>query len=324
MGGRYCSRKAGRACVVETERNAAGTDDEAARSRRFQQLALPHLDAAYNLARWLCGNANDADDVVQEAFMRAFRFFDTFRGDSARPWLLAIVRRTWYTEWRRRASAHEVAGFDDTQEEAAIDGWSPASVDPQALLIREEDSRLVHAALERLPVEYREVLILRELEELSYREIASIADLPVGTVMSRLARGRRKLAMALTALEARESGPTRQRKAAATGNDESARAARQPRRHADDVDVNDGRAGLPPDASRVRDGQGRDEWDAAQSQAPVRGATGTAPDAQTGLSGAHTGQPGGTRSSFEGRAPDGIAGQGGAVARTNREAPDGL
>ncbi len=189
----------------DTERNTAGARDEAERSRRFQQMALPHLDAAYNLARWLSGNTSDADDIVQEAFMRAFRFFDTFRGDSARPWLLAIVRRTWYTEWRRRASAHEVAAFDDTQEEAAFDGWSPASVDPQTLLIREEDARLVHTALERLPVEYREVLILRELEELSYREIATIADLPVGTVMSRLARGRRRLAAALTALETREA-----------------------------------------------------------------------------------------------------------------------
>jgi RNA polymerase sigma factor (sigma-70 family) len=309
--------------VGETERSAAGTYDEAARSRRFQQLALPHLDAAYNLARWLCGNASDADDVVQEAFMRAFRFFDTFRGDSARPWLLAIVRRTWFTEWRRRASAHEVAGFDDTQEEAALEGWSPASVDPQTLLIREEDSRLVHAALERLPVEYREVLILRELEELSYREIATIADLPVGTVMSRLARGRRKLATALTALDARESGPARQRKGAAAGNDEGAPAGRQPRSHADDVgvgvDPNDRKPALPPDALRGHDGEGRDEWDTARPQASVRGATGTAPDAQIARTGA-----GGRRSSLQGDAPDGLAGQGGAVARTNREAPDGL
>ncbi|MGF6757869.1 RNA polymerase sigma factor [Paraburkholderia sp. GAS42] len=189
----------------QTETTATGNGDEAARSRRFQQLALPHLDAAFNLARWLSGNASDADDIVQEAYMRAFRFFDTFRGDNARPWLLAIVRRTWYTEWRRRASSREVAGFDDSQEEAAFDGWSEASIDPQALLIREEDTRRVHAALEKLPVEYREVLILRELEELSYREIAIVADLPVGTVMSRLARGRRRLALALTALEARGS-----------------------------------------------------------------------------------------------------------------------
>ncbi|MGQ7937777.1 RNA polymerase sigma factor [Paraburkholderia sp. D1E] len=186
----------------QPDSNAAGAHDDAARSRRFQQLALPHLDAAYNLARWLCGNANDADDVVQEAFMRAFRFFDTFRGDSARPWLLAIVRRTWYTEWRRRASSHEVVEFDDTMDDATFDGWSAGGADPQTLLIRNEDTKLVHDALAQLPVEYREVLILRELEEMGYREIATVADVPIGTVMSRLARGRRKLAALLTAKQA--------------------------------------------------------------------------------------------------------------------------
>ncbi|RAS37221.1 RNA polymerase sigma factor [Paraburkholderia bryophila] len=172
---------------------------EAARSRRFQQLALPHLDAAYNLARWLCGNASDADDIVQEAFMRAFRFFDTFRGDTARPWLLAIVRRTWYTEWRRRASSHETVEFDDTMDDTALDGWSVGGADPQTLLIRDEETKRVHEALALLPVEYREVLILRELEEMGYREIAVVADVPIGTVMSRLARGRRKLAALLMA-----------------------------------------------------------------------------------------------------------------------------
>ncbi|CAE6833724.1 RNA polymerase sigma factor [Paraburkholderia haematera] len=189
--------------MVQTDSDAArahvDADADAARSRRFQQMALPHLDAAYNLARWLCGNANDADDVVQEAFMRAFRFFDTFRGDSARPWLLAIVRRTWYTEWRRRASSHEVVEFDDTMDDATFDGWSTGGTDPQTLLIRNEDTKLVHDALAQLPVEYREVLILRELEEMGYREIAMVADVPIGTVMSRLARGRRKLAALLTA-----------------------------------------------------------------------------------------------------------------------------
>lgn len=195
----------------ETDSNDAGAhvnaDADAARSRRFQQLALPHLDAAYNLARWLCGNANDADDVVQEAFMRAFRFFDTFRGDSARPWLLAIVRRTWYTEWRRRASSHEVVEFDDTMDDATFEGWSAGGADPQTLLIRDEDVKRVHEALAQLPVEYREVLILRELEEMGYREIAMVADVPIGTVMSRLARGRRKLAALLTVNEG--GGPPR-------------------------------------------------------------------------------------------------------------------
>lgn len=188
-----------RASVAETDKHTAETHDDAdaARSRRFQQLALPHLDAAYNLARWLSGNASDAQDIVQEAFMRAFRFFDSFHGDSARPWLLAIVRRTWYSEWRRRAASHEVAAFEDRFDDEAVDGWSEYAADPQILLMREQDTRLVHEALQQLPVEFREVLILRELEELSYSEIAAIADLPIGTVMSRLTRGRRKLAALL-------------------------------------------------------------------------------------------------------------------------------
>jgi len=209
--------------VGDTENRETDPRELEERNRRFQQMALPHLDAAYNLARWLCGNASDAEDVVQEAYLRAFRFFDKFRGDSMRPWLFAIVRRTWFTEWRRRASSPEVAPFDDRDPggepaDETFEGWSRAIEDPQTVLIREEDVRLVHAALEKLPVEYREVLILRELEDLSYRDIAAIADLPVGTVMSRLARGRRRLAAALHALEASGSAaasPARPREAAA-------------------------------------------------------------------------------------------------------------
>jgi RNA polymerase sigma factor (sigma-70 family) len=188
--------------VAGTDRQESRSRGDAERSRRFQQLALPHLDAAYNLARWLAGNGNDAEDIVQEAFMRAFRFFDSFHGENARPWLLAIVRRTWYDEWARRASSREIAAFDDEidrADETAIDGWGGSPSDPQALLIREEDTRLVHEALARLPVEFREVLILRELEDMSYRDIAAVADLPIGTVMSRLTRGRRKLAAVLQA-----------------------------------------------------------------------------------------------------------------------------
>jgi RNA polymerase sigma factor (sigma-70 family) len=185
------------------EREGAG---EAARSRRFQALALPHLDAAYNLARWLSRNPGDAEDIVQEACLRAFRFFDTFRGELARPWLLSIVRRVWYDEWRRRANSEEVTPFDELRDDAPPDGWETASLDPETLAIRAENARDVHEALQRLPVEYREVLILRELEELSYREIAAIADVPVGTVMSRLARGRRRLAALLAARHGRGQG----------------------------------------------------------------------------------------------------------------------
>ncbi|MGO4306789.1 RNA polymerase sigma factor [Cupriavidus sp. RAF12] len=174
--------------------------DAAATRRRFDDLVLPHLDAAYNLARWLCGNTGDADDVVQEAFLRAFRLFGSFRGDQPRPWLLAIVRNTWFTTWRKRKTAAETGYDEATEADTALPDWHGSPTDPEQWLLREEDVRLVHAALEQLPVAFREVLVLRELEELHYRDIARIADIPVGTVMSRLARGRRMLAAAVVAL----------------------------------------------------------------------------------------------------------------------------
>ncbi|MBB3259667.1 RNA polymerase sigma-70 factor (ECF subfamily) [Paraburkholderia bannensis] len=184
-----------------SDAQASDAQETAARSRRFQALALPHLDAAYNLARWLSRNPGDAEDIVQDAFLRAFRFFDTFRGDEARPWLLAIVRRVWYDEWRRRAGSQEVAQFDELRDDVAPEGWDTgeSGVDPETLAIRAESSRHVHEALQRLPAEYREVLVLRELEELEYREIATVIDVPMGTVMSRLARARKRLAAMLAA-----------------------------------------------------------------------------------------------------------------------------
>lgn len=173
--------------------------DAANTRRRFDTLVLPHLDAAYNLARWLCGNPGDADDVVQEAFLRAFRLFGGFRGDHARPWLLAIVRNTWFNTWQKRRAAAET-GYDESLPDTDLPDWHGAPGDPEQWLLRAEDVRLVHAALERLPVAFREVLVLRELEELHYRDIARIVDIPVGTVMSRLARGRRMLAAAVVTL----------------------------------------------------------------------------------------------------------------------------
>jgi RNA polymerase sigma factor (sigma-70 family) len=202
--------------------------DEAERSRRFQALALPHLDAAYNLARWLSRNPGDAEDIVQEAFLRAFKFFDTFRGELARPWLLSIVRRVWYDEWRRRASSEEVTPFDETRDEAPPEGWETAIEDPETLAIRAENARQVHEALQRLPVEYREVMVLRELEELSYREIAVIADVPVGTVMSRLARGRRRLAALLGAHHGHEDGDARAGKEGKRADDGDSSEPRKP------------------------------------------------------------------------------------------------
>ena len=169
-------------------------------SRRFQEIALPHLDAAYNLARWLVRNDADAQDIVQEAFLRAFKSFSGFRGTSGRPWLLAIVRNTSYTWLKEHRSAQlEVPYDDDANEEA--DG-QPYAVDrgasPEAILAASEERKLFDTALDTLPIEFREAVILRDVEELSYKEIAIVAAIPIGTVMSRLARGRRMLFAALT------------------------------------------------------------------------------------------------------------------------------
>ncbi len=154
---------------------------------RFEQAILPHLTAAYNLARWLSGNDHDAEDVVQESYLRALKFFSGFRGGSSRPWLLAIVRNTCYT-WMRRNRMEE-PGME-LDEELHVDTSSPS---PEAILLAAARSDLVRRALEELPPEFREIVILREMEGLSYKEIAEVAAVPVGTVMSRLARARARL-----------------------------------------------------------------------------------------------------------------------------------
>jgi len=168
-------------------------------SRRFSDAALPHLDAAFNLARWISRNDHDAQDIVQDAFLRAFRAFGTFRGGNAKPWLLAIVRNTSYT-WlsRHRRAELEVAYDDDIHggEDSASGNGDVGN--PEAILARAEDARIVNEVLAEMPVGYREVIVLRDLEELSYKEIAQVAGLPIGTVMSRLARGRKLFATRFT------------------------------------------------------------------------------------------------------------------------------
>jgi RNA polymerase sigma-70 factor (ECF subfamily) len=151
---------------------------------RFEQMVLPHLDAAYNLARWLTRNDHDADDVVQEAMLRAFRHFDSLRGD-ARPWLLAVVRNACFS-WLQANRPADVEPLDDVADDS-LPG-------PEAAVARSVDRRLLNEAIAALPVQFREVLVLRELEDLAYRDIARIAGIPIGTVMSRLARARRQLA----------------------------------------------------------------------------------------------------------------------------------
>jgi RNA polymerase sigma-70 factor (ECF subfamily) len=162
-------------------------------------VILPHLNSAFNLACWLTRNRADAQDVVQEALMRAFRFFAGFRGGDGRVWLLRIVRNTFYT-WYRDDAAQPGTAFDEQLHslEETDEAWPDhARRGPEALLMQKDCDREVHKALAALPLEFREVVVMRELEELSYKEIAAIAGIPIGTVMSRLGRGRKLLAASL-------------------------------------------------------------------------------------------------------------------------------
>ena len=149
---------------------------------------MPHLGAAYNLARWLLRDPSDAEDVVQESYLRAFRFFGGYRGGDSRAWLLKIVRNTAYT-WLQQNRSVEFAEFLDDEIEA-IEG---DALDPETLVIQTASVEALRKALDELPIEFREIVILREFEDLSYKEIAGIAEIPIGTVMSRLARARKRL-----------------------------------------------------------------------------------------------------------------------------------
>jgi RNA polymerase sigma-70 factor (ECF subfamily) len=153
---------------------------------RFEELVMPHLNAAYNLARWLTRDVNDAEDVVQDACVRALKYIGSLNGGGARAWFLTIVRHAFY-DWCKRNRPAEIARDDGTAIDMAID---PAAVDPEQAFLRNAESKALADAVAALPLAYREVLILREMEELSYKEIARIADIPIGTVMSRLARAR--------------------------------------------------------------------------------------------------------------------------------------
>ena len=156
---------------------------------QFEQIVMPHLDAAYNLARWLAGNDHDAQDIAQEACLRAYRFLGGFRGGNSRSWLLSIVRNTAYT-WLKQNRPQAIISIGDEELSEIED---PRALANHSSALHHADRDVLKAALESLPVEFREALILRELEGLSYKEIADIADVPIGTVMSRLARGRKQL-----------------------------------------------------------------------------------------------------------------------------------
>lgn len=153
---------------------------------RFEELVLPHLNAGYNLARWLTRNVSDAEDVVQDASIRALKYIGSLNKSDARAWFLTIVRHAFY-DWCGRNRPAEIAHDDGTAIETAVD---PAAVDPEYAALRSAEAKVLADAVAELPLAFREVLILREMEELSYKEIARIADIPIGTVMSRLARAR--------------------------------------------------------------------------------------------------------------------------------------
>jgi RNA polymerase sigma-70 factor (ECF subfamily) len=171
-----------------------------AEPRSFEQHMLPHLDAAYNLACWLLRDPHDAEDAAQDAFLRAHRAIDRFRGNDGRAWLLAIVRNTCYSALRRKRRRPEEVVFEDE-----LHGSTEDPAEANALAWQEIKGDLLRQALERMPAEYREVLVLHEIEGLAYREIADVAEIPIGTVMSRLARARRKLRSELLILTGKAS-----------------------------------------------------------------------------------------------------------------------
>ena len=181
----------------EAERHAMSdrtTEEDPARARRFRDAALPHLDSVYTLARYLLRDPTDADDAVQECYLRALRHFDTLRGQDVKPWLFAILRNVCRVEFGRRSRVllYDVNAEPDKPDDA-IPMWSEAQDTPETEMLRKLDAQTIQGLVAALPDVFREVIVLREIEDMSYREIAEIVSTPVGTVMSRLARGRAML-----------------------------------------------------------------------------------------------------------------------------------
>jgi len=170
-------------------------DQSKARESRFQAMVLPHLDDAVNLAWWLAGNRTDAEDIVQEAVLRAFKYFDRFSGDKARPWLLAIVRNTGASWMAKNRPRHLTLVGDPADAEP--DRPEATAPSPEQQSERRELRHEIDRAVAGLPPDFREAILLREVQELSYKEIAAILDVPIGTVMSRIARGRKLLQIQL-------------------------------------------------------------------------------------------------------------------------------
>jgi RNA polymerase sigma-70 factor (ECF subfamily) len=172
---------------------------DAATLTAFENAVRPHVRSALALARSITRNTTEAEDVLQEAYVRAFTYFGSFRGDEPRRWFLSIIRNAAYA-WLRKTRAEELVEMDDDTEDSESTNAEVANTDtPEVQLIRSLDAAWLNAEIARLPVQYREVLVLRELEDLSYREIADVVDSPIGTVMSRLARARSQLQHAILA-----------------------------------------------------------------------------------------------------------------------------
>lgn len=163
------------------------------RARRFRDAALPHLDAAYTLARYMLRNADDAEDAVQECYLRAFKHFDSYRGPAMKPWLFAILRNVCHAEFARRASSPTSTIEDAPDDAEQTPLWQEAQETPEAQMLRRWDADTIRRLVAALAEPFRETFVLREINNLSYREIADVVEAPVGTVMSRLARARAML-----------------------------------------------------------------------------------------------------------------------------------
>ncbi len=186
--------------------------DEAAeqeRMRRFREAALPYLDDVFTLARYLIRDAGDAEDAVQECYLRALRHFDTYRGPAMKPWLLAILRNVCNDEFARRRD--QEVPTDYSEDDAAVEQmplWQEAQTSPEGLLLRAQDNATIRRLIAELPEPFREAMVLREINDLSYQEIADVAGVPVGTVMSRLARARAILRSAWNTAEGAIAAPS--------------------------------------------------------------------------------------------------------------------
>jgi len=182
-----------------------GSNDDDEKTRRFRDAALPHLDDVYTLARYLLRNTADAEDAVQECYLRALRHFNAFRGPEIKPWLFAILRNVCRGEFTRRSRSPLANNVAAEENEDAVPLWQESTVSPELEILRQRDGNTIRRLVEELPEPFREAIVLREINELSYREIADVVGAPIGTVMSRLARARSMLREAWIAEEQEES-----------------------------------------------------------------------------------------------------------------------